>query len=262
VTATLQAPDEVVLGTPVTIAWTGPNNPGDYVTIVPRSAPDAQYGNYAETSKGSPLVIASPVETGEAEVRYVAAERKVLARRAIVIAAAAVALDAPERVVAGSPVRVAWTGPDNRGDYLTIVPVATPDGRYGNYADTAKGSPLTINAPIQPGTAEVRYMTGQGAKVLGRRAVEIVAAVVTLRADDEAAANSMLSIEWIGPGNAGDFVTVVPKASKDTTVLQTADTARGSPARVRTPREPGLCEIRYISGQGHLVLARRDVRIR
>jgi Ca-activated chloride channel family protein len=260
--ATLQAPGQVVLGAPVTIAWTGPSNPGDYVTIVPRSAPDAQYGNYAETAKGSPLVIAAPVEAGEAEIRYMGGERKVLARRPILIAAAAITLEAPERVVAGAPVRVAWTGPDNRGDYLTIVPVSTPDGQYGNYADTAKGSPLAVTAPIQPGRAEIRYMTGQHAKVLARRALEIVPAVVTLRAEDHAAVDALLTVEWTGPNNAGDFLTVVPKSARDGTVLQTVDAARGSPARVRTPREPGLCEIRYVTGQGHVILARRDVQVR
>ena len=63
---------------------------------------------------------------------------------------------------------VTWTGPDNAGDYLTFAPKDLPDGQYGNYTNTSKGSPLTITAPITPGEIELRYMTGQGAKVLKR----------------------------------------------------------------------------------------------
>ncbi len=77
-------------------------------------------------------------------------------------------------VKAGSTVSVEWSGPNNVGDYVTIVPRSMEDGQYGNYAETKKGSPMTINVPKETGEAELRYMSGQGAKVLARRAVRIV----------------------------------------------------------------------------------------
>jgi Ca-activated chloride channel family protein len=142
------------------------------------------------------------------------------------------------------------------------VPKTTPDGQYGNYADAVKGSPLKVTAPIRPGAAEIRYMSGQGAKVLGRRPIAIVAAKIAMKAPGESAAGGVVSIEWTGPNNAGDYFTIVSKASKDGTVFKMTNTARGSPLKVDAPKERGACEIRYMSGQGNLVLARADIELR
>ena len=73
-----------------------------------------------------------------------------------------------------STVTVTWVGPDNPGDYLTVVARGTEDGQYGNYTNTNNGSPLALTAPKDPGDAELRYMTGQGGKVLARRPIRIV----------------------------------------------------------------------------------------
>ena len=68
-----------------------------------------------------------------------------------------------------------WSGPKNDGDSLTFVPKGLPDGRYAAYADASKGSPVTIKAPAEAGPAEIRYMSGQGARVLARRALTVAA---------------------------------------------------------------------------------------
>ena len=75
----------------------------------------------------------------------------------------------------GEEVEVRWSGPNNRGDYITLVPEITPDGQYGNYSNASRGSPLKLTAPKGAGRAELRYMSGQGAKVLARRTIEIAA---------------------------------------------------------------------------------------
>jgi len=51
---------------------------------------------------------------------------------------------------------------------------STADGQYGNYTGTTEGSPLSVKAPQDAGDAEVRYMTGQGNRVLARRPIRIV----------------------------------------------------------------------------------------
>jgi len=72
------------------------------------------------------------------------------------------------------PVTIDWTGPNYGGDYLTIVSKNTPDGQYAAYANTSGHSPSKIAAPKVLGEAEVRYMSGQGAKVLARRLITVV----------------------------------------------------------------------------------------
>jgi Ca-activated chloride channel family protein len=98
---------------------------------------------------------------------------KVLGRRAITIKAAAITLAAPATAVPGSAVAITWTGPNNPGDYITIVPKSLPDGQYAHYTTTSSGSPLNVNAPKEAGECEVRYMTGQGNKVLARIGVRV-----------------------------------------------------------------------------------------
>ncbi|MCD0162042.1 hypothetical protein IHN63_12070 [Deinococcus sp. 6YEL10] len=50
--------------------WTGPNNPGDYVTIVPRGAPVGAYLDYFYTRDGNPGALTLPAQPGEYELRY------------------------------------------------------------------------------------------------------------------------------------------------------------------------------------------------
>jgi hypothetical protein len=260
--ASLQAVDEAVLGTTVSVAWTGPNNTKDYITVVSKGTPEGRYGNYTETAKGSPLTLTLPSVAGDAELRYVTGQgARTLARRPIRVVAAEVRLDAPDEVIAGSALNVIWTGPNNPGDYLTLVPKETRDGQYGNYTETRKGSPLSITAPILPGEVELRYMTGQGAHVLARRAVRIVAAQISLEAPSEVAVGSTVMVNWQGPNNPGDYITVVAKTDPDAKYASYAETRKGSPAKIAAPKEPTEGEIRYISGQGSKVLARRPIRI-
>ena len=259
---TLEAAAEVGLGAPLSVAWTGPDNEGDYITLVAKETPDGQYGNYTTTDKGSPLSVTAPSVAGEAELRYMTGQgNHVLGRRPVRIVTPELSLSAPDDAIAGTTIEVTWTGPANPGDYITVVAKETPDGQYGNYTDTSKGSPLTVLLPILSGGAELRYMTGQGNKVLARRALEIVAAKVTLSAPAEAAAGSAVSVTWTGPNNPGDYVTVVASGTPDGQYGDYTLTTQGSPLSVNAPKTAGEAELRYMTGQGNQVLERRTIRI-
>jgi hypothetical protein len=261
--ATLDAADEVVLGSQLSVAWTGPDNHGDYITIVPKETPDGKYGNsYTYTEKGSPLTLIVPALAGDAELRYMTGQgNRVLARRPIRVVLGEVSLSAPASAIAGTELEVTWKGPNNAGDYVTVVPRETPDGEYGNYTYTTEGSPLRVLLPIMAGGAELRYMTGQGSRVLGRRAIEIVAAEVTLSAPAEAAAGSTVTITWTGPNNPGDYITVVAAGTADGQYGDYTATNAGSPLSVQAPKDAGDAELRYVTGQGNKVLARRPIKI-
>jgi len=261
--ATLEAAAEVVLGATISVTWTGPDNRGDYITLVPKEASDGHIGNYTMTDKGSPLSVIVPVVTGDAELRYQTGQGdKVLARRLVRILMPDVTLSAPAEVVAGSTVGVTWTGPNNPGDFVTLVATGTPDGDFGNYGYTRSGSPVPVIMPFLTGEAELRYMTGQGNKVIGRRPIKLTAAQASLSAAATAAAGSAVSITWTGPAYSGDYVTIVAKAKADgefgnyTTVR-----AGGSPVNLNAPKTAGDFEIRYMTGQGGKVLARRPISI-
>ena len=57
-------------------------------------------------------------------------------------------MDGPDSVEAGADFEVAWTGPDNAGDYIAIVPVnATEWTNTDDYFSTSSGSPGDLTAP-------------------------------------------------------------------------------------------------------------------
>jgi Ca-activated chloride channel family protein len=260
--AAVSSAEEVVLGKQFPVEWTGPDNVGDFITIVEAGAADDAYGSYVNTEKGSPVTLTAPTVAGEHELRYVAGQgRKVLARRPIRIVMAQASLEAPAEAIAGSSIDVSWTGPDNAGDYITLVAPDVPEGEYRNYTNTSNGSPLKLLVPIMEGAAELRYQTGQGNRVLARRAITIVAAKVTLSAPAEGAAGTEVAIEWTGPNNPGDYITIVPRGTPDNEYRAYANTSAGSPLKVKLPDAAGDAEIRYVAGQGDKVLARIAIRV-
>src|SRR5687767_5277877 len=231
--ATITVPPAVAAGADFSASWTGPNNPGDYLCIVPAGAPDDAYENTSYTRQGSPLTMTALLDAGRAEVRYIAGRsRKILGRAALAITPVGVTLAAADESVAGSPIQISWKGPNNRGDYITIVPKSAADDASGKYFETSKGTAVKGTTPIQPGDAEIRYISGQGRRVLARRPLRIVPAKVTLDAAAEVVAGSAMEVTWTGPNHDDDFLVIVPKASPDTAWRQPLATRRGSPAKM------------------------------
>lgn len=170
--ATLSGPATATAGQALSIAWEGPNNDRDYVTIVAAGAQEGSYLDYAYTRNGSPAKFQAPESPGAHELRYVTGGGRTLARRPITILAATASLSAPSTVGAGQSFAVRFEGPNGQGDYVTIVASGAAEGSYLDYAYTRDGSPATIDAPKDPGAYEVRYVTG-GGKTLARAPITV-----------------------------------------------------------------------------------------
>jgi Ca-activated chloride channel homolog len=158
----LDAPITIVAGAAVTVKWTGPNNKSDYITIVKKGAPVGTYLKYQYTSQGNPVTFSTPAEPGDYELRYSSEAQTpnpTLASRPITLTAATFGLVAPPTVKAGSNIPIRWTGPNNAGDYITIVKKGAPIGTYTVYFYTANGNPGTLLAPKEAGQYELRYST-------------------------------------------------------------------------------------------------------
>lgn len=164
---TLSAADSVTAGTIFEVEWTGPNAPGDYVTIVAEGTERWSNEDYFYTTEGTPAELIAPVKTGSYELWYVTGTDAIMLRRPIAVTAFTVTLDAPDSVDGGAQFEVSWTGPDGPQDYITIVAAGSAPGTYGSYAYTSTGNPVTLTAPETAGPYEIRYQSDREDGVFG-----------------------------------------------------------------------------------------------
>ena len=260
----INAPSEAIAGSSIQVEYEGPGNQGDFLTVVSKLADDGKYGKVSYAKSGSQTIdVTLPMETGEAEIRYMAgANRSVLARAPIEIKQAEITLDAPSEVTVGSLIRIEWTGPANKGDFITLVNKSAADEFYNRPAHVSREkSTVEILAPMTPGEMEIRYLAGANRTTLGRAPITLIKAKVEIEAPESMPTGQTVLIDWAGPQNQNDFLTIVPANSADKQIGHTAYANQGSPARILTPAEPGDYEIRYISGQSKEILGRIGIKV-
>jgi len=261
-TAKLTAPDTAVAGSEIEISWEIDTVKGDYITLAKAGAPDHVNASFSYTHEKKSAKLTTLIEPVKAEVRYISGiTAKVLARAPIQLTEFSIALKAPADAIAGAPVTIGWTGPDYERDFITIVPKGTEDGVYEKWNYTRKGNPLEVIATHTPGPAEIRYMNEQGNAVLARQPINIIQGSISMKAATEAVAATSVTIEWTGPDNKGDFITIVPKSESDGTYQKWSYTSKGSPLEVIATRTTGEAEIRYMNEDGDKVLARTPITI-
>jgi len=164
----------------------------------------------------------------------------------------------PDEVVAGAPFDVTWSGPKNPSDQL-VIRKPLSDRRYGySYVgDPDVLSPTRFSAPELPGVYEVNYETREEV-ILGKAQLTVIAARASVDAPDTpVVAGAQFYVEWSGPKNNLDFISVVrgpndAKVGNETYIYQ--ENAR-SPAALTAPEQPGQYTVVYRT-QGKKVLAR------
>lgn len=156
----ITAPATVAGGTVFEVSWTGPDGSRDYITIVKAGAAKWTNEPYFYTNAGPKGTLQAPIEGGAYELLYVSgAGDTIQHRQPITVTDVSASVDGPGQVTRGQPVSIAWTGPNGRGDYITIAAAGSPEGTYLNYCYTYTPSPCIINAPDAAGAYEVRYVT-------------------------------------------------------------------------------------------------------
>ncbi|WP_417587784.1 vWA domain-containing protein [Pararhodobacter oceanensis] len=260
--ASVQTAAEIPAGSQFTVEWTGPNAQSDYITIVPAGAPERDYGDYQRSNQGSPARLTAPDALGAHEVRYVLHEgRRVLAAQTVTLTPVSAALTAPDTALAGAVIEVQWEGPNNPRDYITVVEAGAPEGTYTDYQRTNQGSPSRITMPDALGAYELRYVIQQSGRTLASRPITLEAVAASLTAPDTAAAGSVVEVQWEGPNNPRDYITVVEAGAPEGTYTDYQRTNNGSPARIIMPDALGAYELRYVIQQSGRTLASRPITL-
>jgi len=261
--ASVDAPTEVGVGAAFAVPWEGPDHGNDYLAIVSMGAPEGTHISWTYTNRGNPAHLTAPDEPGEYEVRYATGqENRTLAHAPITVVDASARVIAPAELGVGAAFEVDWQGPNNSSDFVTIVLAGAPEGRYLSWVYTRNGSPVRLTAPSEPGDYAVRYVLGQGGRTLASAPVRVVEAAASVVSPSEVAAGSAFEVDWEGPNNLNDYVTIVLARAPEGRYLSWAFTRNGSPVRLTAPSEPGDYEARYVLGQGGRTLASVPITVR
>ncbi|MHB8789945.1 MAG: VWA domain-containing protein [Desulfobulbaceae bacterium] len=263
VTATVQPPSSVNAAAKFEVTWQGPNNEGDYLSVAKVGALAGSYDNYAYTKNGSPARLTAPAKAGQYEVRYIQGRgSKLLAKAELTVAAVTATVQPPASVSAAAKFAVTWQGPNNDGDYLAIAKTGAPATDYENYAYTRSGNPATLTAPSAPGSYEVRYIMAKDTEQLAMAPVTVSPVSAKVTAPESVALGAEFDVQWEGPSNEGDYVTIVKPDADGGEYGSYAYTRDGSPARLQAPEEPGSYEVRYIMDQDKVILGRTTLTVK
>ncbi len=263
VTAGVQAPAEADVASQIEVAWQGPNNPPDYISIAQPDQEPEGYLHYTYTKKGSPLKLQAPSTAGTYEVRYILGQgNKLLAKTTIVIKGVSASVQAPAAADAASEIEVAWQGPGNQPDYISIAQTDQPEDVYLFYTYTKKGSPLKLQVPSEPGNYEVRYILGQDNKLLAKSPITIKPVTASVSPPASAAAKSLFEVKWQGPGYKPDYISIAKPDQAEDGYIHYVYARTGNPAKLKAPDEPGTYEVRYILGQDNQMLDKKTITIK
>lgn len=277
--AALEAPAQAAIASTIEVRWQGPGHARDDVQLFdPRAAEGtgrvlrSQRLNQDRgfDARSARLVMAA--EPGRYELRYWHGQlQRVLARQPIELVAAELSLEAPAQVSIGSTIVVRWQGPGaGRDDVQLVAAGAAAAGEVIrrqrlNQDRGFERREASLQAPTEPGSYLLRYFNGENGEVLAERAIEVVAAEVSLEAPDEVDMGRPFTVRWQGPGAVRDDLQITAAGDSRVIRRQRLNQDRGfgdKQATITAPIAPGSYTLRYYSGTDGRVLVERSFGVR
>ncbi len=174
VTAAVKAPGAGNVASRIEVSWEGPAADGDFISIARRDQPPSTATTRAAVRTGNPVALWLPSDAGDYEVRYVLGRGlKLLARAPVTVNPVTATIEPPAVAKAGKEFEIRWTGPGYPEDFISVAQADQPPGRSAASVKVKPGGTLTLRAPRQAGTYEVRYVLGRGPRLLASAPIKI-----------------------------------------------------------------------------------------
>lgn len=271
VTASIEAPAKGAAGSELPVTFKGPGAAEDWVGLAKPGADANTYegGAWTYAENGSPAKLRLPAEPGIYEVRYVSGlDPKILASRKVEVTAAAAALAAPAKAMAGSMIRVGFQGKGGGDTFIGIVKKGAPPETWTSFQYPEDKEQVSLHVPGEPGAYEVRFVLEANGvyKVLASSPLTIEPAVATVAAPDRVKAGAQIKVAYTGPKGQGDYIAIAPPSqpANETTQFQYVD-ADASSMTMAAPEEPGVYELRYVMGapglDGDKIVASKPLKV-
>ncbi len=270
VEVTVSAPVEVLVGSEFVVTWVAEGlYPRDYVTIVPAEAEEGAYTDYDRMEDRTEGRLRAPAEPGLYEVRLqMEGSGRVLATTPVEVMEGNVSVSGPERVRAGTQMRVVWTGAIHSRDYVTIVPAGTEDGQHADYIRVGDGTEGKMTAPAEPGLYEIRYHLERQSRVIARQPLEVLAADAPM--DDGAGLvvptmgkpGATITVTWTGGADSADQRVTLARADQADFSWISAESVIGrNSLEITLPDVPGTYEVRFLDVTSRAVLGRSIIEV-
>ncbi len=168
-------------------------------------------------------------------------------------------LHVPATAKSRAPITIEWKGPSIPGDHVVITPKDdTIVGHQTCVLATAGG--VEIRAPVVPGVYTVRYLSSMG-QTRARADLEVFEVLASVSGPKVVVPQVEMAVEWTGPGQKQDFVTVARLDSPPDKYIHWVPVSSGNPVLLRAPYAPGDFELRYIRATDGLVLASTPLEV-
>ena len=261
--ANLQGPAQVRVGQSFQVKWQGPDSKNDHVAMAAKGSKDSEIITYAYTKTGNPVKLTAPGDKGDYELRYVHGHTgKVIGRAPIKVLPVQASVQTTATAQVAQQLQVKWSGPGYRGDYVGIARPDQKPNEYVHYTYVSQGNPLNLQAPADPGKYQVRYILGQGEKLLAKTDVEIKPASAIVQAPATADMGAKFKVSWQGPGNASDYISIASPGQPGDEYRHYVYVSTGNPVILQAPSQAGQYEVRYILGLGNKLLAKVPIEIK
>lgn len=258
----LTAPEEVSVDEDFTVGWSGSQNHGDFVGLVPKGGAPIDVLACVATGTIPQAQLTAPSAEADLDLIYVTgATLAVVSRHPLKVTAPEAMVTAPARIAAGERIEITWSGPEKDEDFLSLAYAGSPDDTYVEWVRVEDGSPAVFRTPESPGSYEVRYVDGQTGEARARASVELVAVPIELITPETVTTGMRFEVLWTGPASHGDFLAISKPGNPPHRYSDWAPTNVGSPLTLAAPNKPGTYEIRYVAKTGQEILARSVIEI-
>lgn len=260
---------------PLQVAWSGPADEGDFISVARPDAPEHGYVNYtrvpasADAEASGQLEVMMPAEAGDFELRYISPSRNpsLLARHALQVGDAEARLQAPERAEAGEQILVVAEGPVGARHWVGFVRAGADTGAYihNHYArPSGPRSELTLAVPGTPGDYELRYVLNESERVIASRPIQVEAAQASVSGPSEVMAGDRVTIQAQGPAHGSHWIGLAPAGSNAGSYVRNGygrPQGAQSTVTVSAPLEPGAYEYRYVLYESAAVAASQPLTV-
>lgn len=267
--ATLTSADQTVAAARYALTFTGPGTAEDWIGFAPETGDSLSYlaesGTWQRVdSSAGALDLRAPSTPGRYALRYVspARQKPILATRIVIVSPASSIVRGPIEAMANDTILVEADGPFADDHWIGFARKGSAPGDYVGTSwirpDPSGRTRATLTAPEEPGDYELRYVLKEGAEVIGRQSIRVIASAgAFLDSPTRVQAASSFDVAFTGPRNpsGGAYIGIVPSRGSSEAYITYCNLPESGPCTISAPADPGSFDLIYVVA-GSKILAR------